>query len=125
MRGDSAFGLTWKLDEWAEEGIGFIFGYDSVGKLVEKAEKIRENQWKLIERPVKENKSGKERKKKERVKAAVVKNREYRNITTVEEYVSEFSYRPIKCEKEYRVIALKKILEESKGQQYLFENSRY
>jgi Transposase DDE domain group 1 len=125
LRGDSAFSLTRKFDEWNKREVEFIFGYDNIGKLVEKAEEIRAFQWQILDRPVKENKSGKERRKKERVKESRVREREYRNITTVGEYVSEFTYKPVKCKKEYRVIALKKILEESKGQQYLFENSRY
>jgi hypothetical protein len=125
LRGDSAFSLTWKFDEWTENGTGFIFGYDNRANLVKKAENIRKNEWQALERRKKENKSGKERKQKYRVKEAMVKKREYKNLTTTKEFVSEFRYKPVKCKREYRVIALKKIIDVTKGQQYLFEDSRY
>jgi hypothetical protein len=125
LRGDSAFSLTWKFDEWAGNGTKFIFGYDNRANLVKKAENIRKNDWQKLERPERENKSGKERGKKFRVKEAIVKKREYMNLTTTKEFVSEFRYRPVKCKREYRVIVLKKIIDVTRGQQYLFEDSRY
>ena len=51
--------------------------------------------------------------------------REYETITQKDRYVGEFRYKPVKCEKEYRVIALKKIVDVTKGQQLLFEDCRY
>jgi hypothetical protein len=125
LRGDSAFSLTWKFDEWTEKGAGFIFGYDTHANLVNKAEKLRKNEWQVLVKPQKENKSGKEREKKERVKEAMVIKREYKNLTTKKEFISEFRYKPVKCKRECRVIVLKKIIDVTEGQKYLFEDVRY
>ena len=125
LRGDSAFSLTWKFDEWTDKGTEFIFGYDTHANLINKAEKLRKNEWQALEKTFKENKSGKERGKKERVKEAMVIKREYKNLTTKKEFISEFRYKPVKCAREYRVIVLKKIIDVTEGQRHLFEDSRY
>jgi hypothetical protein len=124
LRGDSAFSLTKKFDEWDNRDVGFIFGYDAIQNLVKIADSIGKNGWERIERSLPARK-GKERKKKARVKKAAVVRREYRTLTQKGEYCAEFLYRPVKCKKEYRIIALKKILAVTEGQQRLFDDYRY
>ena len=123
LRGDSAFSLTWKLDEWNDQKVKFIFGYDAFSNLVKKADLLGKSEWKPFSKPKK--KREKKRKKKPRVKEAAVIRREYKNIIQKKLYVSEFKYRPGKCKKDYRVIVLKKIMDVKKGQQLLFEDVRY
>ena len=112
MRGDNAFSLTGEFDGWDKRGVDFIFGYDAHKNLVKMADLLPKNAWEDIKRPA-------------RVKKAMVKKREYRNIMLKREWVGEFSYQPVKCKKAYRVLALRKLIEESKGQQLLFERYRY
>jgi hypothetical protein len=124
LRGDSAFSLTKKFDEWDDRDVGFIFGYDATPNLVKIADGIGKNDWYRIERPQPVMKV-KARKKKARVKKAAIIRRRYRTLTQKGEYCAEFSYRPTKCKKEYRVIALKKIIAVTEGQQRLFDDYRY
>lgn len=51
-----------------------------------------------------------ERQLPEEVKEGIVKKREFKNIRTVSERVTEFTYRPGKYEKPYRVEVLRKNL---------------
>ncbi|MGC9385081.1 MAG: IS1380 family transposase [Kosmotogaceae bacterium] len=123
LRGDSAFALTDKFDEWSGNDVGFIFGYSKWQNLLKKADLLDKDEWRNIEKPQKGR--GKERKKKHRVKRAMVIKREYETITQKNQYVAEFRYRPTKCERDYRVIVLKKIVDVTKGQRLLFEDCQY
>ena len=120
FRGDSAFSLTHKFDEWTGQGIDFIFGYDRHQNLLKIAENLPENEWERLNK--KEETFKKERKKKAGVKAEQVIKRRYKTKTQKEAYVGEFSYRPTKCENEYRVIVVKKLLEITEGQELLFDD---
>ncbi len=55
----------------------------------------------------------------------MVKKRKFKKIQTESEYLAEFSYQPGKCEKVYRMIVLKKILEVTKGELPLINEDRY
>ncbi len=123
LRGDTAFSLTWKLDEWNDQNVKFIFGYDAYSNLIKKADLLGENEWEPFSKSRKRR--GKTRKKKQRVKEAAVIRREYKNIVQKDVYVAEFKYSPTKCKKDYRVIVLKKMVEVKQGQQLLFEDVRY
>ncbi len=50
--------------------------------------------------------------------------REFKDIKLRREYVAEFSYRPTKCQKTYRVVVVWKDLEVHQGQQTLFNDSK-
>lgn len=123
LRGDSAFSLTWKFDEWSEKNTQFIFGYDNRQNLQNMAENLPKNAWKRIMR--KDERPLKRRKRKKRIKKSIVIQRGYETITQKDLFVAEFNYRPTKCAKEYRIIAVKKIIDVTQGQHYLFEDKRY
>ena len=59
-----------------------------------------------------------------RHKEAIVAERGYKNIATVGEDITEFSYRPRNCDHDYRVVALRKDLRVT-GQGVLFNQFRY
>ena len=59
------------------------------------------------------------------VKAAIVTEREYLNLRLNYEDVAEFTYRPGKCTRTYRVIALRKNISRSRGEHVLLEEIRY
>jgi hypothetical protein len=124
MRGDTAYSLTDEFDDWDDNGVDFIFGYDARENLVKMAELLPKNVWHEVERRERPVLSS-PRRKKVRTKQAVVRKRKFRCLTLKQEWVSEFEYRPGKCEKHYRVLVLKKRIEESCGQQVLFDSYRY
>jgi hypothetical protein len=51
--------------------------------------------------------------------------RGYENTRLVSEQVAEFSYRPGKCSRAYRVVVVRKNLTVEKGEQHLFDDIRY
>ena len=50
------------------------------------------------------------RQQPERVKPEIVRERGFETIHLLEEMVAEFDYRPVACERDYRVIVLRKRL---------------
>ncbi len=124
VRGDTDFSLTGNFDRW-DKRCTFVFGMDAMPNLVTIAKNIPEPQWERFEREKKYTIKTKERKRPENVKDQVVKKRKFKKIQTESEYLAEFSYQPGKCEKAYRMIVLKKILEVTKGELPLIKEDRY
>jgi hypothetical protein len=123
FRGDTAFTQTERLDGWDERGYGFVFGIDAMSNLYELAENLPETAWKPLRRP-RPRARGKSRVQPDNVKEQIVEERGYKNIRLKQEHVAEFSYRPTKCRKDYRVVVVWKDLEESDGQGHLFDKRR-
>ena len=65
------------------------------------------------------------RQRPERVKAQRVRERKFETIHTLEERVAEFDYRPVACQKSYRLVVLRKRLGIDKGGIRLREEYRY
>jgi len=120
IRGDSAFSLTYKFDEWDGAGLQFVFGTDSTKNLREKADNLPQSHWKKLN-----SRSKQSRQKPKTEKQKKVETREFRNMRTENEWISEFEYTPSKCQESYRIIVLKKDIRVTKGQQHLFDKSRY
>lgn len=125
VRGDADFSLTMHFDRWDRQGMKFIFGYDAWENLIQKADLLPPDAWSVLERTPAYEVKTKPRKKPEKVKAEQVKKRGYKHIQTIEEEVASFSYRPVKCEKSYRIIALKKHLQITKAGQIIEHQIRY
>jgi len=124
LRGDTDFSLTHNFDRW-DERTGFVFGYDAKQNLVKIADDLPERDWKRLKRPERyEVKTG-ERQRPENVKEQVVKEREFKNIRLQSEQVAEFDYRPIHCNKTYRMVVVRKNLTVEKGESRLFDDVRY
>jgi len=124
IRGDTDFSLTAHFDKW-DERCKFVFGMDARKNLISTADSIAEQQWEALLRKPKYEVKTKERKRPENVKERIVKEREFENIRTVSEHVAEFDYRPGKCKKTYRVVALRKNITVEKGDLALFDDIRY
>jgi hypothetical protein len=125
FRGDTDFTQTRHLDRWDSAGdIRFIFGIDAHPKLVALAEQLPETAYSYLERPERPIKTV-PRQRPERHKARIVRERGFETIHTEEEMVAEFKYRPVACNRDYRVIVLRKRLATDKGQLRLFEKYRY
>ena len=125
FRGDTDFTQTKHLDRWDDAGdIRFIFGIDAHPKLVALAEQLPEAAYSYLERPERPIETV-PRQRPERHKARIVRERGFETIHTEEEMVAEFNYRPVACDRDYRVIVLRKRLATDKGQMRLFEEYRY
>jgi hypothetical protein len=124
LRGDTDFSLTEHLDQW-DEKVKFVLGYDARPNLVAQAQQIAEAAWQPLQRPARYDMQTEPRQRPDNVKAAIIREREYKNIRLTSEQVAEFHYRPGKCQKTYRMVVVRKNLSVEKGEQVLFDDIRY
>ena len=111
LRGDTDFTQTAHLDRWDQAGdVRFIFGIDAMPNLVALAERLPDSAYGYLERPVPPIRTI-PRQRPPRHKAEVVRRRGFETIHTTEEMVAEFAYRPVACNRDYRVIVLRKKLD--------------
>jgi hypothetical protein len=125
VRGDTDFSLTANFDRWAEK-VDFIFGMDCNATMRKRAEALPQAAWSRLERPAGyQPATDQTRQRQPDHKAAIVKQRGYLNLELNFEDVAEFAYQPGKCTRPYRVIALRKNISRSRGEQVLFDEIRY
>jgi hypothetical protein len=125
FRGDTKFTQTKHLDRWDTDGVRFIFGFDARANLVGLAEGLPDLEYSELERPPRYTIETVPRRAPERHKERIVSERRYETLKLIGEEVAEFEYRPVACEKAYRVVVLRKKLVVEKGQLWLFEPDRY
>jgi hypothetical protein len=126
LRGDTDFSQTKHLDRWDQaKDVRFIFGFDAKPNLVALAQDLAEDAYSYLERPPKYQIKTVPRQQPERVKAGIVQARGYETIHTMEEWVAEFDYQPVACQKSYRLIVVRKRREVEKGQLVLLERYDY
>ena len=124
LRGDTDFSLTAHFDRWAEI-CDFIFGMDCNSALRNRAEALEESAWRRLQRPHYETQTGQTRQRQKNEKQRIVKERGYVELELNFEDVAEFDYQPTKCQRPYRVVALRKNISKMKGEQALFDEIRY
>lgn len=126
MRGDTDFSQTAHLDAWDDAGdVHFVFGMDASPKLKGVAEDLPASAYRLLERPKRYVVKTSPRTKPERVKEQIVRERGYKTLRLVEEHVAEFQYRPVACNRDYRVIVLRKHVATDQNQTRIFDEYRY
>jgi hypothetical protein len=126
LRGDTDFSQTKHLDRWDKAGdVRFIFGIDAMANLKALADDLPAESYGFLERPPRYEIKTMPRQRPERVKPEIVKRRGFKSIELLEEMVAEFDYRPVACDRDYRVIVLRKRLGIDQGQLRLFEEYRY
>ncbi len=125
FRGDTDFSQTRHLDRWDRAGHRFIFGIDAMANLVAIAEALPAEKYGELERPARYTIKTVPRRARERHKERVVSERQFKTLKLLGEEVAEFEYRPVACEKPYRVVVLRKTLTVEKGQLWLFEPDRF
>ena len=123
LRGDTDFTQTIELDRWDDEGVRFVFGIQSSETLQENAENIEGCEWDTLEQQCRDIKTA-PRKRPFNFRQRIVKQREMEDIRLKGQYVSEFEYSPVKCEKTYRLVVVWKDLERYRGQLKLFDDSK-
>lgn len=125
LRGDTDFSLTAHFDTWAER-VDFVFGMDNSTPLRTRADALPETAWQRLERPpAYQNATGQVRARRKNTKQAIVTERGYTDLRLNYEDVAEFTYRPGKCNRAYRVIALRKNITRAKGEHALLDEIRY
>lgn len=125
LRGDTDYALTAEFDRWDADGVRFVFGYDARANLVEVAEGATEDLYRDLVARAERAVATRPRRRPANVKAAIVRARGYKNIRTTAEEIIEFDYRPTKCSREYRVVALRKNLSVARGDNVLLSEYRY
>lgn len=125
LRGDTDFTMTAHLDRWDGMGVRFVFGYDASQGFVRRAEDIHPGDYLELVRKAHRAFDVKERTKKARVKEEIVCERGYRNMRLVCEDVAEFDHKPASAQGTYRVVVLRKMIEETRGQRNLGTDFRY
>ena len=123
LRGDCHFALTADFGHWCEARVEFVFGMAAHPTLVKLAEGLDAGSWEPMEREPRS--TGGRGKPKPRVREAIVKERGYKNLVLESEDIAEFTYRPGKCDRSYRVVALRKTIRVEKGQRSLLPEERY
>jgi len=125
LRGDNDFSITTEFDRWDADGVRFVFGYNAWASMVERAGALPDKLYhELVARAERAIKTS-PRTKPAKVKDAIVRQRGYKVVRQKAEDVVSFSYRPAKCKRGYRVVALRKDLSVERGEQVLFSEHRY
>jgi hypothetical protein len=124
LRGDTDFSQTEYLDGWDDDEVTFVFGMDATEKLYEIAEHLPAEAWRVLNRKARYEVKTSPRARPHNVKQDVVERREFKDIRLMEEHVAEFSYRPVACNRDYRVVVVWKDLEIHQGQKKLFDDDK-
>jgi len=125
LRGDTDFSITGEFDRWDKDGVVFVFGYDAYNNLVTTAENQPEKEYRRLVRKAEEEFCVCTRRRPKNIKNEIVKDRCYKNIRLKSEDIVEFDYRPSKCKRSYRMVALRKNLSVERGENVLFDDVRY
>jgi hypothetical protein len=125
LRGDTDFTMTSHLDRWDEAGVRFVFGYDANPGFVDRAESLHPREYEELIRRANEQFAGKPRAKQPRVKQEIVEERGYLDKRLVGEDTAEFDYRPRRAKRTYRIVVLRKLVEEYKGQLHVGTDFKY
>jgi len=125
FRGDTDFSQTASLDGWHKQGRRFIFGFDAVATLVERANELPETAWKPLPHEAKSQIKTEPRARRENVKEQIVQEKGFENLRLLGEAVAEFEHAPVACCRSYRMIVVRKHLSVERGQEWLFDDYRY
>lgn len=125
LRGDTDFSITSEFDRWSDDGVRFIFGYDARKNMIARASSAPDSLYRELERRAEREVLTQPRTRTENVKDRIITERKFKVLRPTSEELFEFEYQPIKCNKSYRVVALRKNLSVEKGQEVLFADIRY
>ena len=125
LRGDTDFSLTTEFDRWDADGVRFVFGYDAKANLIQTAQDTDEETYHELVTRAEHQIATTARTRPRNVKDEIVRERGYKSLRQAAEDVVEFSYRPGKCKRNYRVIALRKNISVERGENVLFSEYRY
>ena len=124
LRGDTDFSLTGEFDRWDAGGVRFVFGYDARANLVERAGQAPDDVYHDLVARTERQIATRPRTRPANVKDTVVRSRGYKVLRPKAEEVIEFPYRPGQCKRDYRVVALRKNISVTRGDNVLFDEYR-
>jgi hypothetical protein len=125
LRGDTDFTQTTHLDAWDAEAVTFLFGIDAMPNLKALAEDLPASAWSELQRAPQYTAKGPPRKRPEKIKDQIVRQREFETLTRLREDVAEVAYQPTACQRTYRLIIVRQTIAVEKGQTRLFDEIRY
>ena len=125
FRGDTKFSQSHKLDGWDESGVTFYFGFPETRNLNGIADSLQKKAWRKLLRPPRYEVKTDPRQKPDNVKQRIVRRRGFETLELKNEEYAEFEYQPGGCQQPYRMIVLRKTVAHEKGQQWLFDETRY
>ena len=126
MRGDTDFSQTQHLDRWDnDKRIQFIFGYDCTDSMRARAEHLPASAWTKLTRPPRYEVATEPRQRPDNVKDAIVVERGFEKLRLKGEEVAEFNYQPTACEREYRMVVIRKNISKEQGGVWLYDAYRY
>jgi hypothetical protein len=125
LRGDTDYALTGELDRWDDDGVRFVFGFDARKNLIESAEALDDEMYHELVTRAERQIATRPRTRPAKVKDDIVRDRNYKVLRQKAEDVVCFSYRPAKCKRDYRVVALRKNISVERGENVLFDEYRY
>src|SRR5262249_58515383 len=101
-----------------------LVGYDASAYLVAAQDGYQERGGEPVQAPPRDEVQTQPRQRRENVKEAIVKARQFENLKLQGEEVAEFNYRPTACREAYRMVVLRNNLTREKGEQRLFDETR-
>ena len=119
MRGDTDF------SHQGQAFVQFLFGIDAMANLVAKANALHESAWQTLGRPARYDVATQPRAKPANVKQQVIEQRGFKNLRLRAEHVAEIAYRPVKCDRDYRLIITRKSLDVESAGEKLWDEYRY
>lgn len=126
LRGDTDFSQTQHLDRWTDDArVQFLFGLDCTANRHFLADELPRMHWQPLHRLPRYEVKTEPRARPKNVKERIVREREFKNIVLQSEDVAEMPYRPVACQKTYRLIVVRKNLTVEKGELRLFDDYRY
>ena len=125
LRGDTDFSLTAQFDRWDTDRVRFVFGYDARANIVKRAEDTEEDLYHELVGRAERQIATRPRTRPRNHKDDIVRQRGYKVLRTTAQDVVEFTYRPGKCNNDYRVVALRKNISVERGDNVLFDEYRY
>jgi hypothetical protein len=125
LRGDTDFSLTTELDRWDDDGVRFVFGYDAKANLITTADSIDDQIYHELVTQAEREIATQARTRPRNIKDEIVRERGDKTLRQKAEDVVEFTYRPGKCNRDYRVVALRKNISVERSENVLFSEYRY
>jgi hypothetical protein len=102
-----------------------VFGYDANPSFVQRAEGLPDGEYSELERRADQVFSAKPRHKQPRIKQQIVVERGYRDLRLISEDVAEFEHKPTRAKRTYRIVVVRKLIHEERGQRCLDTFYRY
>jgi hypothetical protein len=105
------------LDRWDGEDVRFVFGCDARANLIGLADALPPRARAPLERRPAYEVRTEPRQRPANVKAAIIVEREFKNLRLEAEAVAEFAYPPVACAKPYRMVGVRKNISVEQGDQ--------